>query len=241
MKRILDLSLSLIALTVFSPLLIIMLFLVWLQDFKNPFYLAPRVSKGGGIFTMIKVRSMVINADKDMVDSTKSDDQRITKIGKFVRKFKIDELGQLLNVIKGDMSLVGPRPQVKRDVDLYTEEEKTLLTVLPGITDFASIIFSDEGKILEGAEDPDLKYNQVIRPWKSRLGILYINKRSLLLDIKLIFLTILVIANRKRTLNQIQKELKKITNNEELIAVSSRKNPPYPYPPPGKDSIVTSR
>ena len=92
------------------PIISIVLFFVWIQDFKNPFYLAPRVSKDGGLFTMIKVRSMVVNADKNKIDSTKSDDPRITKVGRFVRKFKIDELGQIINVIKGDMSFVGQGP-----------------------------------------------------------------------------------------------------------------------------------
>ena len=162
MKRIFDLCVSLILTIAVFPIISIVLFFVWIQDFKNPFYLAPRVSKDGGLFTMIKVRSMVVNADKNKIDSTKSDDPRITKVGRFVRKFKIDELGQIINVIKGDMSFVGPRPQVRRDVDLYSDEEKLLLTVKPGITDFASIVFSDEGELLEGAEDPDLLYNQII-------------------------------------------------------------------------------
>ncbi len=241
MKRIIDLILSISALLTLSPLLLIVLALVWSQDYKNPFYLAPRVAKGGDIFTMFKVRSMVFNADKNNVGSTKLDDPRITRIGRFVRKFKIDELGQLINVIKGEMSLVGPRPQIKRDVDLYSIKENILLNVHPGITDFASIVFSDEGKILEGANDPDLKYNQVIRPWKSRLGILYVENRSILLDIKLILLTILVIFSRAKALSQIQKILKKISSDDELISVASRKKPLYPHPPPGLDKIVTSR
>ena len=121
-ERIIDLILSISALlSLPSPLLLIVLALVWSQDYKNPFYLAPRVAKGGDIFTMFKVRSMVFNADKNNVGSTKLDDPRITRIGRFVRKFKIDELGQLINVIKGEMSLVGPRPQIKRDVDLYIQ------------------------------------------------------------------------------------------------------------------------
>ena len=126
MKRIFDLCVSLILTIAVFPIISIVLFFVWIQDFKNPFYLAPRVSKDGGLFTMIKVRSMVVNADKNKIDSTKSDDPRITKVGRFVRKFKIDELGQIINVIKGDMSFVGPRPQVRRDVDLYSDEEKLL-------------------------------------------------------------------------------------------------------------------
>ena len=121
---------------------------------------------------MVKLRSMIINADKNKVDSTASDDMRITRVGMMIRAYKLDELTQLINVLKGDMSLVGPRPNVQRDVDLYSETEKRLLSVKPGITDFSSIIFSDEGDILSGLDDPDIAYNQLIRPWKSRLGIL---------------------------------------------------------------------
>ena len=241
MKRIFDLSVSLILTIAVFPYIGIVLFLVWIQDFKNPFYLAPRVSKNGGLFTMIKVRSMIVNADKNKIDSTKSDDPRITRVGRFVRKFKIDELGQIINVIKGDMSLVGPRPQVSRDVDLYSDEEKLLLSVKPGITDFASIVFSDEGEILEGAEDPDLLYNQIIRPWKSRLCIIYIKNKSLFLDIKLIILTGIVIFSRNLALSMIKSIISNFTNDENLIKVTSREIDPFPYPPPGLEEIVTSR
>mgnify|MGYP006221993811 CR=1 FL=1 len=241
MKRIFDLSVSLILTIAVLPIISIVLFFVWIQDFKNPFYLAPRVSKNGGSFTMIKVRSMVVNADKNKIDSTKSDDPRITKVGRFVRKFKIGELGQIINVIKGDMSLVGPRPQVSRDVDLYSDEEKLLLSVKPGITDFASIVFSDEGKILEGDDDPDLLYNQIIRPWKSRLCIIYIKNKSLLLDVKLIILTAIVIFSRNFALSKIKSIITNLTDDENLIKVASREIAPFPYPPPGLEEIVTSR
>ena len=174
MKRIVDLILSFFALLFISPILIIFVILIFLEDQQNPFYIAKRVGKGGVNFKMIKLRSMVVNADKSGVDSTSANDSRITKIGKKVRKYKLDELTQLWNVFLGDMSLVGPRPNVQRDVDLYTDIEKKLLTVKPGITDFSSIVFSDEGDILKEKDDPDLAYNQLIRPWKSRLGLIYI-------------------------------------------------------------------
>ena len=128
---------------------------------------------------MIKLRSMIVNAEKSKVDSTSSNDPRITKIGKIIRKLKLDELSQLFNVFIGEMSLVGPRPNVKRETDLYTEVEKNLLRVKPGITDFASIIFSDESEILKNVDDPNISYNQLIRPWKSRLGLFYIKKQSI--------------------------------------------------------------
>src|SRR5439155_4680609 len=123
------------------------------------------------------------------------------------RAYKIDELIQLWNVLKGDMSLVGPRPQVLSDVRLYTYEENRMLTVRPGITDPASIVFSDEGNILKGSSDPDLLYNQIIRPWKSRLALLYVDKQSFLVDIWLILLTAVAIASRSAALKAIQRLL----------------------------------
>lgn len=191
---------------------------------------------------MYKLRSMVVNADKKGADSTKADDMRITKVGQIIRKIKLDELTQLINVLKGDMSLVGPRPQVRRDADLYTTEEQRMLSVLPGITDFASIVFSDEGEILRGKEDPDLSYNQLIRPWKSRLALFYIDHRSLSLNLKLIVLTVRTIAfGRSSTLLKVQDLLKSLGASEEMVSVAGRQQELTPFPPPGSDEIVTSR
>ena len=148
MKRIFDLLISIFGLIILSPLLLISLFFVWKQDFHSPFYIAKRVGKKGFLFNLIKIRSMVINADSSGVDSTSADDQRVTKIGRFVRRYKVDEIPQLFNVISGSMSLVGPRPNVESDVKLYTEKEKKLLLVKPGITDFSSIIFSRSSRCL---------------------------------------------------------------------------------------------
>jgi lipopolysaccharide/colanic/teichoic acid biosynthesis glycosyltransferase len=148
-KRIFDIVASATGLLVASPILLPVMFLVWKQDRHSPFYVAPRVGRGEKPFKMVKLRSMIINADKSGVDSTGSNDRRITPVGHFIRRYKLDELTQLWNVLKGDMSLVGPRPNVKRETDLYTLEEKKLLSVKPGITDFASIVFSDEGDILK--------------------------------------------------------------------------------------------
>ena len=147
LKRLFDVLSSAVILLLASPVLLVACFLVWRQDGHSPFYIAPRVARGGGTFQMVKLRSMVKNADKTGVDSTGANDMRITAIGHFIRRCKLDELTQLWNVIKGDMSLVGPRPNVKRETDLYTAQERNLLTVRPGITDFASIVFADEGDI----------------------------------------------------------------------------------------------
>lgn len=241
MKRIFDLILAFSLLIIFFIPLAVVCFLIFIQDFKSPLYLAPRVAKNDGEFTMIKLRSMIHNADANQVDSTKKDDVRITFIGKVVRKLKFDELAQIINVLNGTMSFVGPRPQVRRDVNLYTNAEKEILKATPGITDFASIVFSDEGNILEGSNNPDLKYNQVIRPWKSRLAIFYIRNQSIMLDIKLILLTVYNFLNREKTLIIISSILSDLNANNSLIEVVKRKNALTPHPPPGSDNIVVSR
>lgn len=240
-KRLFDFVVSLLGLIVASPILIPVMIAVWLQDFHSPFYIASRVGRGGKLFRMVKLRSMIIGADKTGVDSTASGDRRITKLGHFIRRYKLDELSQLWNVLKGDMSLVGPRPQVQRDVALYTAEERRLLSVKPGITDISSIVFADEGEILKNKPDPDLAYNQLIRPWKSRLGLLYIDHQSLLLDLHLIYLTAITILSRERALNGIQKILNSLHADAMLKRIALRQEPLQPYPPPGATEIVTSR
>jgi lipopolysaccharide/colanic/teichoic acid biosynthesis glycosyltransferase len=241
MKRIFDFILAFIGLILSSPILLPVIFLVWIQDWHSPFYIAPRVGKGEKPFKMLKLRSMIVNADKSGVDSTSSDDKRITGLGKFIRKYKLDELSQLWNVLIGDMSLVGPRPNVKRETDLYTIEEKKLLTVRPGITDFSSIVFSDEGDILKHQSDPDIAYNQLIRPGKSMLGIFYIEKRTFLIDIKLIYLTVIAIISKEKALNSLVIILKKIGATDFLVNIASRKDKLVPIPPPGAKNIVTNR
>jgi len=241
MKRIFDVVTSSIGLIFSLPILLPMIFLVWIQDGHSPFYIASRVGKDGILFRMIKLRSMVINADKNGVDSTSSSDTRITFIGHLVRKYKLDELTQLWNVLKGDMSLVGPRPNVKRETDLYTLEERRLLIVRPGITDFSSIVFYDEGEVLQDQIDPDIAYNQLIRPGKSKLGLFYIERRSLFLDIKLCLITILAIFSRRSALQQTKNIIQKLKGNKELVKLAGRRNPLVPMPPPGSTKIVTVR
>jgi lipopolysaccharide/colanic/teichoic acid biosynthesis glycosyltransferase len=241
MKRIFDIICSLVGLVLCSPLLIPVMILVWLQDFHSPFYVAPRVAKNSGTFRIVKLRSMVINADKSGVDSTSANDTRITSIGRFIRKLKLDEFTQFWNVLKGDMSVVGPRPNVKRETDLYTNIEKELLTVKPGITDFSSIVFSDENDILKDSKDPDIDYNQLIRPWKSRLSLLYVKHQSFLLDCSLVFLTALAIVSRQKALLGVNKLLTLIDAPSDVIRVAKREDKLVPHPPPGTDSIVINR
>lgn len=238
MKRIFDILLSLVGLVIFFIPCVVIALLIWLQDLKSPFYISSRVAKGGGTFKMVKFRSMVIRADTSGVDSTASNDPRITVLGKVVRKLKIDEIPQLWNVFKGDMSFVGPRPNVERETNLYTAEEKKLLSVRPGITDFSSIVFSDEGDILEGSEDPDLLYNQIIRPWKSRLGIFYVEHNSVFIDVYTIILTLCAVIDKSKTLLKLVKLLEKLGCDQTLIEVASRKYKLIKAPPPGEDNAA---
>ena len=233
--------LSLIGIIVLMPIITVFSTLIWLQDFKSPFYVADRVGKHGKLFRMIKFRSMIVNASSSGVDSTADDDNRITNIGKVVRKFKIDEIPQLFNVFLGQMSFVGPRPNVLNETNLYSKVENKILTVRPGITDFSSIVFSDEGDILKGSKNPDLRYNQIIRPWKSRLAIIYIENQSLLIDIKLIIWTILGIINKRLVLKNITNFLINIDCDQRLINTCKRDKELEPFPPPGFNNIINAR
>ena len=190
---------------------------------------------------MIKFRSMIVNADKNQVDSTSSNDPRITNLGNFIRKYKIDEIPNLINILTFKMSFVGPRPNVEREVNLYTSEEIKILRMRPGITDISSIVFADEGDILENSLNPDLDYNQLIRPWKSRLAIFYTENSSLLLDLKLMVLTLYNFLNREKTLTIISNILRNKGAEEELVNIVLRKDKLVPMPPPGSNTIVTSR
>lgn len=241
MKRGFDIFTSVFGLVVAAPLLILICFLIWLQDRHSPFYVAERVGRENRPFRMVKIRSMIVRADQTGVDSTAGDDKRITPLGHMVRKLKLDELSQLWNVLKGDMSLVGPRPNVPREVALYTSEEKGLLKVRPGITDISSIVFADEGEILEGAEDPDLRYHQIIRPWKSRLGLLYIQENGLILDLKLILLTLTNALARGWTLRQVSRTVSNLGGDPELVEVASRCKALPSKAPPGATKVVLTR
>ena len=240
-KHLFDITASLFGLIIASPILIPVMVAVWLQDFHSPFYIAARVGRGGELFRMVKLRSMVVGADKTGVDSTAAGDKRITGVGRFIRRYKLDELSQLWNVLKGDMSLVGPRPQVQRDVALYTEDERHLLSVKPGITDISSIVFSDENEILKDSSDPDIDYNQLIRPWKSRLGLLYVENHSMMLDLKLVYLTAVAIVSRQKALDGVQVVLQDLNASDDLKRVASRRFDLVPTPPPGATEIVMER
>jgi lipopolysaccharide/colanic/teichoic acid biosynthesis glycosyltransferase len=237
-KRAFDILAASLGLLLCSPILIAVMFALWIQDRRSPFYIAPRVARGGGIFRMVKFRSMVVNADRIGGSSTAVTDRRITPVGQFVRSYKLDELIQLWNVLKGEMSLVGPRPQVLCDAALYTDAERRMLSVPPGITDPASIVFSDEGEILKGSTNPDLRYSQIIRPWKSRLALAYIDHRSFWIDIQLIVLTVVAMFSRPLALRALGSLLHGWGLDPLVIRMAARREPLLAYPPPGADAVA---
>lgn len=193
-KRAIDLALALAGLLVLAPLLAVLALLIKLDDSGPVLYRGLRVGRNGVPFRMLKFRTMIADADRSGPSSTAGDDLRITHTGRLMRRFKLDELPQLLNVLRGDMSLVGPRPQVQWAVDLYTPEQRALLSVRPGVTDYASLRFRDEAEILRGSADPDQAYMEKIAPLKMELGLHYVNSPSIVTDLKLIFATCLVVV-----------------------------------------------
>ena len=190
LKRTFDLILSLCALALLGPLLLLIAGLIKLHDGGPVLYRGVRVGRGGVPFRICKFRTMVANADRLGGPSTPDDDPRITRPGRWLRRSKLDELPQLLNVVSGKMSFVGPRPEVAQEVALYSEEERALLSVRPGITDWASIRFRDEGAILRGAADSHENYRRVIRPEKMRLALQYVRTASLATDVRILFATL---------------------------------------------------
>lgn len=198
-KRLFDLVSACLGLIIFSPIFLILAVAIKLESRGPLFYRGARVGLNGRPFRIFKFRTMVAQAEQQGPASTHEQDRRITRCGRLLRRFKLDELAQLLNVVKGEMSLVGPRPEVQKFVDRYTEEEKTILTVRPGLTDWSSIKFHNEGEIIaaSGIADADEAYARLIRPEKLRLQLKYVREHNILLDIRIIFCTILSIFSTR--------------------------------------------
>ena len=194
MIRFFDFILSLVGLVVLAPIFIVLA--IWIKiDSKGPvFYKQVRVGQNGIDFGLFKFRSMVVDADKKGLITVGGRDPRITRSGYFIRKYKLDELPQLINVLLGDMSLVGPRPEVRKYVDLYTDEQQKVLSVKPGITDYASIEYMDENEILGKSSDPEKTYIEEIMPEKIKYNMKYISNKSLFEYFKIILLTVLKIV-----------------------------------------------
>ena len=189
MKRLFDIIASGLGLIVLSPLFLVLA--IWIKlDSKGPvFYKQKRVGKNNRDFLLYKFRSMRPDSDKGRLITVGGHDPRVTRSGYYIRKFKLDELPQLINVFKGDMSLVGPRPEVRRYVDLYTPEQMRVLSVKPGITSLASIRYRNENEILAASDDPDRTYIEQVMPDKLAIDLEYVDRASLRTDILLIFRT----------------------------------------------------
>ena len=194
MIRFFDFILSLVGLVVLAPIFIVLA--IWIKiDSKGPvFYRQVRVGQNSIDFGLFKFRSMVVDADKKGLITVGGRDPRITRSGYFIRKYKLDELPQLINVLVGDMSLVGPRPEVRKYVDLYTYEQQKVLSVKPGITDYASIEYMDENEILGKSSDPEKTYIEEIMPEKIKYNMKYIQNKNVSEYFKIIFLTLLKIV-----------------------------------------------
>ena len=190
LKRMFDIVCSLLGLIVFSPAVLLLVFLIKKGDGGSAFYWGLRAGKGGKSFKILKFRTMVLNADKIGGPSTSDDDPRITPIGRIIRKYKFDEIPQLVNVLTGEMSFVGPRPEVPDEVATYTPEERRILSVRPGITDWASLTYHNEGEILKGSVDPHEAYRRLIKPGKLKLALKYVDEHSFLTDMRIIGQTV---------------------------------------------------
>ena len=216
-KRVFDFVASLVGLFLLSPLLAVITLLIKVTSPGPVLYRGERSGRYGKAFRIYKFRTMVVNADKIGGPSTSDRDPRITPVGQFMRKLKLDELPQLFNVLRGEMSLVGPRPQVLDYVARFTPGERAILTVRPGITDWASIWNSDEGSVLARHPDPDCAYDEWIHPTKTKLQLLYVQRQNLWIDFKIIAYTLLRIVRRDWTPKELQ-----------------------PFPPPGAATPIAT-
>ena len=192
-KRAMDIVLSAAALCVLWPVLLLIALAIVVDDPGPVFYRQVRVGRGGKPFRIFKFRTMVVDADKKGLSITVGRDSRITRVGAFLRRTKLDELAQLLNVLCGQMSFVGPRPEVPRYVELYTPYQRQVLLVRPGITDYASIAYRNENDLLAGADDPERMYIETIMPDKIELNMKYLREISPLTDVRLMLRTVLAV------------------------------------------------
>ena len=192
LKRWCDIVVSAVAVLLLLPVFAVVGILIKLDSPGPVFFRQVRVGLHGKTFRLFKFRTMVINADKLGGPSTTADDRRITRTGRWIRRFNLDELAQLINVLKGEMSIVGPRPEVSQYVALFTDEEKEILSVRPGITDWATLWIRDEGRLLAGSDDPERTYLEKIWPEKHRLALEYVRRQSLAVDFDIMARTLKV-------------------------------------------------
>lgn len=196
MKRLFDIASSLLVLLILLPIWIVIALLIVMESKGGVFYRQIRVGKGNKDFYLYKFRTMRTGADKKGLLTVGERDNRITKVGYFLRKYKIDEFPQLINVLKGDMSIVGPRPEVRKYVEMYTPEQLQVLSVRPGLTDYASILYVHENEVLAASANPEHTYIEEVMPAKLSLNLQYIQNQSVKEDLKLIFKTFAAILKR---------------------------------------------
>ncbi|MBR6175934.1 MAG: sugar transferase [Bacteroidales bacterium] len=197
MKRIIDILLSFIVLVLGMPFYLIIGMLIALDTKGRVLYKQSRVGRNNMDFELYKFRTMCVDADQGSLITVGTHDARITRVGAFLRRFKIDEVPQFFNILKGEMSIVGPRPEVRKYVDMYTPEQMRVLSVRPGLTDYASIRYVNENEILAASSDPERTYIEDIMPDKLNLNLKYIDEQSFWTDVKIILQTIIAIINRK--------------------------------------------
>jgi lipopolysaccharide/colanic/teichoic acid biosynthesis glycosyltransferase len=205
-KRATDVAVAAAALTATAPLAAVAAWRIRREDRGPVLYRGTRIGRHGEPFALLKFRTMVVDAGRLGGDSTAADDPRLTRTGRWLRRWKLDELPNLVNVLRGEMSLVGPRPQVEWDVARYTADERRLLDVRPGITDWASIVFRREGDIIAGP-DPDRAYDELVRPRKIGLGLAYVERRSLRIDLRILWLTGLAVIGHPRVDEMVERAL----------------------------------
>lgn len=195
-KRIFDFALASLGLFVLSPVMVILALGIWLDSGGPILYRGPRMGENERLFHILKFRTMVVNADRIGGSCTADDDPRITKAGKLLRKTKLDELPQLINVVRGEMSFVGPRPELQSFTSTYDANQRQVLMVKPGITDFATLWDSDEGTLLKGEAEPERAYTEQILPMKLKLQLKYVSQRSLWTDLKILAQTAILVLKR---------------------------------------------
>lgn len=204
MKRLIDICLSLLALVLLSPLFLVIGIAIILESKGGMFFMQERVGKEFQLFNLYKFRSMRPNVEHLGQITVGERDPRITTVGYFLRKYKLDELPQLWNILKGDMSFVGPRPEVSYYVDQYSEEQRRLLSIRPGLTDFASLYYFEEAKLLANSDHPEKTYTEFVMPKKLNYSLMYMDQQSILLDIKLIIITALRVLGIRIQLSEVE-------------------------------------
>lgn len=233
--RALDLVIASIGLVLSMPFVLLAALLIWLEDRDNPLYIAERIGLGGKPFQFIKLRSISRKQGVRPDEIIPACDQRVSWLGHFIRASKIDELPQFLHVLAGQMSLVGPRPNVPAIVESFTAEEMRILSVKPGITDLASVVFVNLGAMLKGSNDPKGDYEKLVRPWKSRLALLYVDNQSVAMNLRILWLTALAFLHRDQALRGVAKIVERHRAHPKLIRIVRREQELAPFPPPGAD------